>query len=586
MFQRIALFSLVFGTCSVLCGPTLAAENMASAQQKTADIQEYQRQSISIYQPEDNPLDAFLVTLFQRELPRFDYPVLNSNSSLGLADFLNLAFTHQQEHAGELAAGNEIEDLRFEDKLVTWTDTQRLMNSAYVFAPRWDFSPLQIEGPDYSDQMGASGWYIVLKSTLTMDLPLYKLGQTGPQKYASFQESWQILKLLRIEAIDQIRARMRLELGLDPKPEDTQAFMQALRQLQPFGSLFQALEAQDPAVYMSAVASRVLEAELSPGDKIGELSKQALSLGLQGSLTLFNPDALSKTGQLLEGVGALYKLQNLLAEIRKTPEFTLKGQVEEHVLDSDQVLLSLAGQESVKSLGIKLDAGYQIVEYLQQGDEVKPVEIGFVKVRQFNDRQVITQPIIVSRTFEPGDQYLERPKTNFELKLRGGIGSLILDQNLGPLDTAPEFSGELSYALASQLGWSETFLSLNGTFGMIDRAVTGQAPISAQVLTGEMGLSKRFYFRQWIFSLGARLGLMSGLLDQGQVSLSQQTYGGTVLGGLYYQLTPDFILGLDLGWREYLNGGPLWSGPQGDVNLGYGVGSSGPVAGVFLNYHL
>lgn len=586
--------------------PVQAAENPPEPPPENHDnLQTYQRRYISLYQQEGNELDAFLVRFLQRELPRFDYPLLASPAELSLGDFLNQARQYQQDHAGELAAGQTPEDLHFGDKVVTWSDTRRLLDSAYVFAPHWSFSPLKIEGP--AQAANDQGWYLVLKSHLSLDLPLYKLAADGPQEQTRFNEDWEIVKLLRIDALDAIRARMQRELGQAPQPEDKAAFLQALRQLSPFGALLDSLEQQNPRQYMQGVARKALAAELSPPEKMAELSQQALKLGTVGELSLFNPEMIGQAGQLLEGVTSLYKLQSLLAEIRKMPEFQLKGQVLEALPKSDRVRLGLGGDETVDSLGLHLDAGYRIVEY--RSDREKPVDIGFVKVRDLQEQEVQAQTIMATRSFEPGDQYLEYPKTPFEVKFRGGIGSLILLGQQGvPQDTAPEFSTEISYDLAPLLGWSETYLSLNGAYGSVDwlgnaSQQPGQQPIqqpvqqptqgqqqgatvSATVLTGELGLSKRFYFHQWILALGARLGIMNGILSQPQDTLTQQTFGGTLFGGAYYQVNPDFIVGVDLGWREYMNGGPSWNGTVGPVTLSYGLASSGPVLGFFVNYHL
>jgi len=562
----------------------------------SAELQTYQRRYISIYQQQGSELDSFLVTLFQRELPRFDYPLVATGGEL--QPFLLAAYAHQAAQAGALAAGQQPEDLHFGDQVVTWSQTQQILNSAYVFAPEWHFSALEISGPEQSQQTGSQGWYLVLKSRLSLKLPLYRLQASGPELQTSFQAHWEIVKLLPIEALEAIRQRMTDELGQAPRPEEQAAFLQALRHLPPFDRLLPQLENQNPAEYMQAIARKVLELELSSPEKIAEFSQQALQLGLAGSLNLFNPEAMKQAGQWLEGVSSLYQLESLLAEIRKTPEFQLKGQVQEVSADGDWLQFSLGAHETPSSLGLRLDTGYRMIEYRQQGEKLETTEIGFVKLRQLEAQRVEAQTILAARPFELGDQYLEYPKTPFELKLRGGTGSLALvgTQTAIYEDFAPEFSAELAYSLAPLLGWSETYLSLNGAFGMIGWPGSTQQPwlpgaglgsTQVSVWTSELGLSKRFYFRQFILALGARLGLMNGMMNPGQEILHQERFGGTVFLGAYCQLSPDLIFGLDLGWREYFNTGGSWrSSSSGPVNPGFGLGASGPVAGIFLNYQL
>ncbi|MBF2053275.1 MAG: hypothetical protein IGS03_07390 [Candidatus Sericytochromatia bacterium] len=574
------------GCLSLLLVRGQAAAAPAVAEQPPA-LETYQPRYISFYQAQQSQLDAFLVRFFQRELPRFDYPLILSEGSL--PDFLARARQYQSEQAGLLAAGQTPEDLRFGERVVTWSQTRQVLDSAYVFAPRWAFSPLEISGPEYSGQTEGQGWYLVLKSRFSLDLPLYKVREDQPQALTAFQENWQIVKLLRMD-MPLLRQRMQDELGASPAPEDTAAFLTTLRRLPPFDQLLPALESQDPARYLQDTARKVLELELSSPEKMAKLSDQALVLGLSGSLNLLHPDGLKQSGAFLEGVSALYKLQNLLAEIRKTPEFQLKGQVSAFDPQSDLSQLSLSESESVSSLGIHLDAGYRIIEYRQTPEGMQPVEIGFTKVRALEEQQFSVQTILAARPFEPGDQHLEYPKTPFELRLRGGTGSLAL---LGPrsgiyADTAPEFSGTLYYSLAQALGWSETYLGLNGAYGMVGwPGVRGRAPpANVSALTGELGLSKRFYFRQLMLAVGLRLGFMNGVQSDGPSTLSQSTLGGTPFAGAALQLNPDLILGLDLGWREYPAAGTRWRSSAGDSDLCYGLAASGPVFGLFLNYQL
>ena len=159
-----------------------------------------------------------------------------------------------------------------------------------------------------------------------------------------------------------------------------------------------------------------------------------------------------------------------------------------------------------------------------------PREIGWVKVRARAEDHVFSQPIIVGRDFELGDQVVEYPKAGFGINLRGGLssngdilgggGALDLDFNIGPAFDV-----------------SELYFSLTGGYynGLI---------------LGELGLQQKWYMRQLIFALAGRAGGAFGEDDAGG--------GVTGLLGLHWQATPEFVIGLDGGWRFYSNlNGPL-----------------------------
>jgi hypothetical protein len=577
MFNPIYKLSILF-----ICALPLQTVALPVQAQPTeaAPLSEFQRKYISLYQQAQNPLDEFLSRYFQRELPRFDYVLQGLDTEVSLPDFLNTARLYQHEHAGELAAGQEPPDLKLGEKVVTWSETQKLLNAAYVMAPQWQFSPIQIGGPEKSKE--GEKWYLSFRSQMTLQLPIYSLKQEGPKVLEQYSQSWEIVKLLPIDNIESLRERMLFELGSAPHPSDGKIFLEELRKLSPFDQVFARLEQEDPGPAMMGIAAKALEAELQPGAQVGKLTNQVLELAL-GQISLFGSDSGNKVNQLLEGVTTLYKMQELVAKLRNHPDFAVKGQVMAHDLKGDRVTLSLPGGETPQSLGLKLDHGYKIVEYL--GPDKKASEIGFLKLRQLNEKDLLAEPIIAQRNFELGDQYLEYAKTDFQVNFRGGIGSLTLDPRLGPQDFQPEGSVEILYSLAPFLNWSETYLNLNGSVGMLSQG-QGNNSNSLVAMTLEGGLSKRFHFRQWVFDLGFRMGQINGQLSQGVRDLSQSNIGGTAFLGLAYQVNPDFILGLNAGWRYYPSTSKTWKEGDKNINLSYGLESNGPVASLFLNYQI
>jgi len=566
--------------CLVVLGPATLAQPVYAQPAEAANLSEFQRKYISLYQQAQNPLDAFLSRYFQRELPRFDYVLQGLDTEMSLPEFLVTVRNFQAEHAGELASGQEAPDLKVGEKVVTWSETQQLLNAAYVMAPRWQFSPIQIGGPEKPKD--DDNWYLSFRSQMTLHLPIYQIKPTGAEVLEQYSQNWEIVKLMPIVNLENLRERMEKEWGYAPDPSDSKAFLEQLRRLSPYDQVFARIESEDPAPAMMGIAAKALEAELLPGAQLDKVTNQVLDLAL-GSLSVFPSDAMGQVNKLMEGVTTLYKMQELVAKLRNHPDFAVKGQVMVHELPRDRVTLSLPSGETPQSLGLKLDQGYKIVEHF--GPEQKPIEIGYLKLRQLGEKELLAEPIIAQRTFELGDQYLEYAKTDFQVNFKGGIGSLTLDPRLGPQDFQPEGSVEILYSLASLLNVSETYLNLNGSLGLLTQ---GQGNNSARLTAMglEAGLSKRLTFRQWVIDLGFRVGQINGQLNQVQQDLSQSLWGGTAFLGLAYQVNPDFIFGIHAGWRYYPSSSTAWKEGNNSINLSYGLESNGPVAHLFLNYQI
>ena len=84
----------------------------------------------------------------------------------------------------------------------------------------------------------------------------------------------------------------------------------------------------------------------------------------------------------------------------------------------------------------------------------------------------------------------------------------------------------------------------------------------------EFGLLKRFTFGAWGLSAGLRGGLLgavlmqaNGLFNPMQPDPAAMAFGGTALLGVSYQITPQFLVGLDAGFR-YFDGG-FWQSAAG-----------------------
>lgn len=177
----------------------------------------------------------------------------------------------------------------------------------------------------------------------------------------------------------------------------------------------------------------------------------------------------------------------------------------------------------------------------------------------------------------------------------------------------PQGQLELQYDVGSLLGFPDFLLTLSGgailpqpaylmlaqpTFPGFGLPGGGLPNPAAQLMAyqAEFGLLKRFPLGAWSFSLGLRGGLLGGWLMQAsspfpnplQPDPSAMAFGGTALLGVAYQMTPQFLVGLDAGFR-YFDGG------QWLINAGFPspfqpliqnpLQSVGPALSLYLAYN-
>lgn len=482
LLPRLAL------ACTLLAVASLPA--MAQSPAESAEIQRYSRKYISFFYPQNFPLNNKLAEAFQADFPRFDYHLASNALNLDLMQFLRQVQSLQRERAGELAAGRGQEDARFGDTVVSWSETQRIAKAAYVFVPRWTFEKIELDGPypSNSRKPESAAWNLHAENRVKLEMGLYNLEGRQPQRYETVDNSWSVTRkdVMSIPFSDIQAAAARASTPEDPidlskslSSSERERVFKALRQNAALNRLMQQVEAQNPYVYM--------------------MNSAVKSIGYGG----------------------------VISSVQRLEAFLIRAEVAEADMQRDRVKISLGEGESVSSLGIDRDASYKIMEYVQGED---PREIGWVKVRDRAEDHVFSQPIIVGRDFELGDQVVEYPKAGFGINLRGGLssngdilgggGALDLDFNIGPAFDV-----------------SELYFSLTGGYynGLI---------------LGELGLQQKWYMRQLIFALAGRAGGAFGEDDAGG--------GVTGLLGLHWQATPEFVIGLDGGWRFYSNlNGPL-----------------------------
>lgn len=130
----------------------------------------------------------------------------------------------------------------------------------------------------------------------------------------------------------------------------------------------------------------------------------------------------------------------------------------------------------------------------------------------------------------------------------------------------------VDYSLGQLLGWKNTYISLSAGSTVLPmsrspfaqqqlppvQGVPVQNPLAAGLgISAELGIIQRWEFGDFLLKAGARGGMLTGLLLDSFVFTgmpTMTTFGGTVIVGGEWRLTPNFLLGLDTGFRYYAEG--------------------------------
>lgn len=172
---------------------------------------------------------------------------------------------------------------------------------------------------------------------------------------------------------------------------------------------------------------------------------------------------------------------------------------------------------------------------------------------------------------------------------------------------------DLEYDFGTLFGWPELMLTVSGGATLPQPAYALLAQPSfpgfgipggglpnpqAQILAynAEMGILKRFSFGQWSFSAGLRGGMLGAVIMQAtsfipnplQPDPTAMAFGGTALVGAAYRLTPEFMVGVDAGFR-YFDGGQWMTNNAGFPSpfsplIQNPLQSIGPVLGLYAGY--
>lgn len=416
------------------------------------------RKNISIFQRQDIPLNKTLRQALQKEFPGFEFNFLGNSGEGDLTEFLQEIERFKSEQSEDNVARQDNETLRFGDRYVTWGDTKRLMSSAYVLAPNWNYGEIELTGPHALGPESDRSWVLRAEAPLTLDLELLPLGSESIQA-SHISEGYRVKRDIPIPELSQVLPLVEKVTGSPVdinNPDDQARILDVLKKLSSFQNILQ----QNPAEYFASEVSAAVSAK---------------------------------------------GFRSLFSELKQQPAFAAGSS------SNQQASNSSASKEPF--LGFTLRGGTYPIWLNGPASQFSPPQAG-----QF---------------FVPGGQL------------------------------------DVSYNFGQHLGWSETYVFLSGGvtapvgLSLFDLQQMQAIPsdIIAQTatalgITSELGLSKRWFLGNWTINAGlsggALFGILSGIsMQQFPITATQTGFGGTLRVGAEYQITPNFLLGLDTGFRYY-----------------------------------
>lgn len=521
--SKVILGSLI--ACSILtpCQFIIPALNLNA---KAGELETYQRKYISFFQRDIMPVNNVLQQVIQSSLPRFDYHLLGTVMDMDIIEFMTLVKKYQNEHAAELASKNEKDNIKFKDKVIPFSETKIIMNSAYIFAPVWGFSKTEISGPEKIKKDNEVYWAVKATSNLSLNMHIYKYNGDTPVDYAPIDEQWGLSKEIRVSISDSMEEKEKQKIIAE-----TAEVQKAL--------------STPPSAYFMDTAQ----------------------------------DTVQTSNAFL------------IKKIKQLSDFILKGSLVEVDMIKDIASVGFGEKETAKTLGVQIDDGYKIVEYKTVEGTEQKVEVGFSKVRELNDKNAVTQPLIVGRDYELSDQVIEYPKTGMSAALKLGFNSLTSNIGTTVAEKNEMFTPIAYLDLEYNLGRSMDISELYATIGLgtnINILFFNKYPIIPTIV--DIGIVKKFYIRQLCLDVGAKLSGVGGVMLYVAPDLKASTlvnigYGGTVFAGASYLFNPDLLVGVDVGYK-YVMGNDKWEVSETKTTLSGGpkIGSNGPIITLSANY--
>lgn len=298
------------------------------------------------------------------------------------------------------------------------------------------------------------------------------------------------------------------------------------------------LTGDTPTLYSTVEGTWNLKNEVSPSEGSSLSKVQANKYFSEIALSKIQDevDSVKKKMLPISGLGELIKA------IKKLDDFILMGQVSEGS-DMFNTILDFGSQDTPKALGIKMDNSFKVFE----DKDGKSVEIGFLKARQINDKNIFAQSIMSSRNFEMGDQVKEYPQMGLNVVGKLGLSNFTVG-NESKMVPHAILKGE--YNIAEWINLSETYATFTSGIGL-----PINSPLGLWNAVAEIGIEKKLYLGQFVLSGNISGGGMKAfaLGSNGNTVETELIYGGTALLGAGWQFNPDLLISLDAGYRLYPN---------------------------------
>jgi hypothetical protein len=544
---------------------------------------------------QDTALNQLYLQAFQ-DLGRFDYDRTVVGVPVGaIPPFLTLIKNFVQRFAGERAAGRQIPDAKFRDKVISGQDIENVVKAAYVLVPEWEvgkattaIAPMKTP---VVNPLGAK--FNTVEGTVAIPVKLRSqiFQVSDGSEYAHFDvASIATVRLTQhyregdagslAAAVARLTAAMAiLEAGGPAR----------VLQSMPSDALAQALELQSPdrmakrrQAHSSASDAATDPIAMLPGSvdpEIAKIEQKPLLTDADWGLLARHyqreddKGASSFAAAVLGAFGGpTGVIPQTLKSARSLDAFRLAGPLESS--KDDQWVFPMGNDQ-----GVDLDTWFHatVMERDNAGKET-PIDKGYMKIRSTSASDSTGQAIFVNKDVEEGDQLTEIPLVGTNLTFSPVVPMVIgnsVSQLAGAKDMVPTKVTGVGLNLHSAYDISPYLHRLSGRtfalpelYSVVD--LTGYLPVTKVTSNGvqspgfnvlgfgfgaNAGLVKKFFWRNW----ATYVGIMGGTTGFTNDTYTDRTgkdrmrlyLGGSAMLGLNWQLSPTALLDLGVSAGMY-----------------------------------
>ena len=463
----------------------------------------------------------------QIEIKRFDFNDVDVSKFASIDDFVNALREYVKKRSYDRASADAEMDTRFKEARVYAKDIDRILNSAYFYQMNlfvYRNNPFDcpwniIEAKALKCQAGKSG----MRATVNTTVSFYRANLTDET-----QAAYSLLRTLQ-----EAPAKGFAAYESPPKPPEP------------------------PKLPANATDEQRRRA--------AEQRRKALE-AYQRTLAEYQqrlPQLRQIAGLKAAREAAVGLAMWLNKSMKKIPEFQLKTPVTAALGDGVEFMLG-------KGEGVRLDDTYDVAEFDVSG---KKAIIGYVKVRNIGDAAgsgegtpSYAEKVKERNRFVGGESLVEHPLVNINFGAHFVTEYMFQEFPFDGQETLAFGAGVFAdYDLATTLGWSETYVSIEGDFLFLG-SVGLQDDLS--LVHAMLGLKKKWYITSLIFMIGVRAGASYFVLEDDTQDDTLVGFGGDVFLGVEYYIKPELSAYFNVAGRFFTN--PLTL-TGGEVNHEMGV---------------